>query len=391
MWKYTVHVNGMICEKCENNVNDAVRKTFSVKEVTSSYSKNETTVIAENKLDENVLRQVISAAGYQVMSVQLTPMRVKSDIPSESKTMLNVFLSWVSWECTKLPADGAEVQILDGIPPADTLNILGQNGFLEILFCRQGGLLLEFSNGQRLEVKAGQVLFFPGRAGDCRCRFLQEPFQGILVREDENSALASFCTIWPGLENNLPEENHGCTVIEIALWCETLFIALDSLPKERQGNYCVVKALELLYLFHAGKNDLCRANAAKYYDRRQIQTVQAVHDYMLEHLDQQLTIRQMSQQFHISETLLKSCFRQLYGAPVHQYFLERRIARAAQLLCSTEQTVLQISMAVGYGSVSQFGAAFKARYKMSPAQFRKKSKKMSNTACSGPNRSEKHG
>ena len=107
MWKYTVHVNGMICEKCENNVNDAVRKTFSVKEVTSSYSKNETTVIAENKLDENVLRQVISAAGYQVMSVQLTPMRVKSDIPSESKTMLNVFLSWVSWECTKLPADGA--------------------------------------------------------------------------------------------------------------------------------------------------------------------------------------------------------------------------------------------------------------------------------------------
>lgn len=90
MWKYTIRVNGMICEKCENNVNDAVRKTFSVKEVTSSYSKNETTVIAENKLDENVLRQVISAAGYQVMSVQLIPMRVKSYIPSESKTMLNV-------------------------------------------------------------------------------------------------------------------------------------------------------------------------------------------------------------------------------------------------------------------------------------------------------------
>ena len=195
MWKYTVHVNGMMCKKCENNVNDAVRKTFSVKEVISSYSKNETTVIAENKMDENVLRQVISAAGYQVMFVQLAPMRVKSDVPSESKTMLNVFLSWVSWKCTKLPADGAEVQILDGIPPPDTLNILGQNGFLEIRFCRQGGLLLEFVNGQKPEVKAGQVLFFPGRIGGCRCHFLQEPFQGILVSEDENSALASFCTI----------------------------------------------------------------------------------------------------------------------------------------------------------------------------------------------------
>ena len=122
MWKYTVHVNGMMCKKCENNVNDAVRKTFSVKEVISSYTKNETTEIAENKMHENVLRHVI-------------------------------------------------------------------------LFCRQGGVLLEFVNGQKPEVKAGQVLFFPGRIGGCRCHFLQEPFQGILVSEDENSALASFCTI----------------------------------------------------------------------------------------------------------------------------------------------------------------------------------------------------
>ncbi|MFQ9800900.1 MAG: hypothetical protein ACLR23_20430 [Clostridia bacterium] len=71
---------------------------------------------------------------------------------------------------------------------------------------------------------------------------------------------------------------------------------------------------------------------------------------MLEHLDQQLTIRQMSQQFHISETFLKSCFRQMYGTPIHQYFLDRRMAR--QRTCSAPQakTRSAIAVAVGYGA-----------------------------------------
>ena len=44
MWKYTVQVNGMMCGMCESHVNDAVRKAFPVKKVTSSRSKKETTV-----------------------------------------------------------------------------------------------------------------------------------------------------------------------------------------------------------------------------------------------------------------------------------------------------------------------------------------------------------
>ena len=60
MWKYTVHVEGMMCGMCESHVNDAVRKAFPVKKVTSSRSKKETTVIAETELDEDALRAAIS-------------------------------------------------------------------------------------------------------------------------------------------------------------------------------------------------------------------------------------------------------------------------------------------------------------------------------------------
>ena len=70
MWKYTIRVEGMMCAMCESHVNDAVRKAFPVKKVTSSRSRNETTVIAEAELDETALGAAISATGYDVGEIR---------------------------------------------------------------------------------------------------------------------------------------------------------------------------------------------------------------------------------------------------------------------------------------------------------------------------------
>ena len=53
MIKTTLKIDGMMCGMCESHVNDAVRKAFPVKKVSSSRSKKETTVIAETELDED--------------------------------------------------------------------------------------------------------------------------------------------------------------------------------------------------------------------------------------------------------------------------------------------------------------------------------------------------
>ena len=73
MWKYTVQVDGMMCGMCESHVNDAVRRAFPVKKVSSSRNKRETVVVAEGELDEQALRSVISAAGYAVGDIQKEP------------------------------------------------------------------------------------------------------------------------------------------------------------------------------------------------------------------------------------------------------------------------------------------------------------------------------
>lgn len=77
MIKTTVKVEGMMCGMCEAHVNDAVRKEFSVKNVTSSHSAGTTEIISEQPLDTEKVKAVIEASGYKVLSAESAPYEKK--------------------------------------------------------------------------------------------------------------------------------------------------------------------------------------------------------------------------------------------------------------------------------------------------------------------------
>ena len=78
MLKITVQVDGMMCGMCESHVNNAIRKVFPVKKVTSSHSKGQTVILTENDIDEGTLRSAIGATGYEVKAVSKEPYEKKS-------------------------------------------------------------------------------------------------------------------------------------------------------------------------------------------------------------------------------------------------------------------------------------------------------------------------
>lgn len=77
MVKTILEIDGMACGMCEAHVNDAVRKAFAVKKVTSSHSKGRTEILSEQPLEEEKLRAVIEATGYQVMTLRSEPYEKK--------------------------------------------------------------------------------------------------------------------------------------------------------------------------------------------------------------------------------------------------------------------------------------------------------------------------
>ena len=69
MLKITLKIDGMMCGICESHVNDAVRRAFSVKKVTSSHSKGETVILMETDISEQQLRTAIEPTGYRMLTV----------------------------------------------------------------------------------------------------------------------------------------------------------------------------------------------------------------------------------------------------------------------------------------------------------------------------------
>ena len=70
MLKITMEIDGMMCGMCESHINDAIRREFKVKKVTSSHTKRQTVILTEKPLDEDRLRKVIDETDYKVMSIE---------------------------------------------------------------------------------------------------------------------------------------------------------------------------------------------------------------------------------------------------------------------------------------------------------------------------------
>ncbi len=77
MTKTTLKIDGMMCGMCESHMNDAIRKAFKVKKVTSSHSKGETVIISENPVDEEALREAIAPTGYTLEDISSEPYEKK--------------------------------------------------------------------------------------------------------------------------------------------------------------------------------------------------------------------------------------------------------------------------------------------------------------------------
>lgn len=78
MVKIILKVEGMACGMCEAHINEAVRKNFDANKVTSSHSKRKTEIIAEAPIDEDRLKEVIGATGYEVIDIHTEPYEKKS-------------------------------------------------------------------------------------------------------------------------------------------------------------------------------------------------------------------------------------------------------------------------------------------------------------------------
>ena len=103
----------------------------------------------------------------------------------------------------------------------------------------------------------------------------------------------------------------------------------------------------------------------------QLAVVHAVHDQLLRHMEQRITIEALSRQHHINPTTLKTAFKAVYGTSIAAHIKQHRMEQAAGLLRQTDMSIAGIARAVGYDSQSKLTAAFKSYFGTVPKEYRK--------------------
>lgn len=64
-------------------------------------------------------------------------------------------------------------------------------------------------------------------------------------------------------------------------------------------------------------------------------------------------------------------FADVFGSPPHRYLIERRVERAKHLLATTDTSVLEIALDVGFRGAASFCTAFKRITGLTPGAYRR--------------------
>ena len=74
MIRTTLIIDGMSCSMCEAHINDVIRRTVpGAKKVSSSHMRGEASLLTEEAVDGNRLKEAIAAMGYICTDVTEEP------------------------------------------------------------------------------------------------------------------------------------------------------------------------------------------------------------------------------------------------------------------------------------------------------------------------------
>ena len=106
------------------------------------------------------------------------------------------------------------------------------------------------------------------------------------------------------------------------------------------------------------------------YGASQEEIIRNVHQYLVEHLSERVTIDELSRRFLMNSTTLKNVFKKVYGTTIAAHMRIHRMEQAALLLQTSHDEITAIAQAVGYDSPSRFTTAFREMYGQTPTEYR---------------------
>ena len=247
---------------------------------------------------------------------------------------------------------------------------------MQINYCKAGQIIWEMKNGNRIYLNPGDFSVHTMKVcTDSVLTFPNNMYQGLSIYIDLSKA-----------SETPPDLLKNSNIFETVLlkkFCqddspaflagneqtENIFSAFYDQPEMLKLPYQKIKVLELL--LYLSKIEFISQNKLAEYQFELTETIRKIHDQLLQHMEQRITIEELSRQYLINPTTLKNVFKSVYGTSIAAHIKEHRMRQAARMLIESNLNIAEIAQAVGYDSQSKFTAAFKTYFKILPKEYRK--------------------
>ncbi len=154
---------------------------------------------------------------------------------------------------------------------------------------------------------------------------------------------------------------------------ETLFDVLRVIEKEEVEmkpfwQFAVLNEVDKFMLFILRRTSLM---SQSYKSDGQVTTLSNIYEYLTSRYQEDITLDKISKIFYLNKYYIAHAFKKKYGKSLISTLNEIRCNEAEKLLKSTSLSIAQISISVGYNSISYFSSAYKKIKNESPEQTRK--------------------
>ncbi len=231
------------------------------------------------------------------------------------------------------------------------------------------GVLTVLLDGVPYTVHPGEGLLYPRNAEH---RFSPAP-------TDQRVGIVSFSSPSPPVET-LTGQVFRLTAEQKRLFFEIL---RDGLPlfdsyargmKKKEGvgmlQLQVVKnKTELLLLSLLGAESAPAEE--EYSDSNADDLPQQIKAFLTDNLDTPLSLSLLCRVFGISQTKLKTAFRERYGCGVMDFFIDLKMREAKRLIRQTDLSVAEIGDRLGFSSPQYFTRQFRRRVGLTPSAYRR--------------------
>lgn len=248
------------------------------------------------------------------------------------------------------------------------------DNIFEISHCREGRLEC-YMNGEFWYLTPGDLAIARTNSISSSACFPLCHYHGITVRIDLDKApkcLSCFLddvTVQPKAIADKFCGVKGGFLARANPSFEHIFSELYSVPASIKKGYFKIKVLELL-LFLSVLDVKQDELPDRSYTKTQVALAKEVGHYLIGHMNDRITIEQLSGYFHVSSAHIKNTFKGVYGVSVGAYIRAQKMESAAYMLEYTDKSVLEIAGEHGYDNGSKFAGAFRSVKGVTPTEYR---------------------